>query len=731
MLGEALRYHQAGRLGEAAKMYGQILALDARHADSLHLLGMASYQAGLPERAVDLIQRAISVNGNVALYHSNFGTILQGQGLLEEAAIRYARALDLDPNLAEVHINLGLLLEGQGKVNEAVARYRRALALKPKLAEAHSNLGNALRTQGKLDEAVARYERALVLKPDFAEAHYNFGNVLQTQGKTDEAKARFEQALALKPTLAEAHCHLGNILQSEGKHDEAVARYEQALLLNPNYAEAHYNFGNALQVHGDTSQAIERYEWALALKPNLMEAHHNLGKALETHGRFDQAIAHYEQTLAIRPDYAEAHNSLGVTLMRQGKRDEAIPHFEQALALKPTYAAAYTNLGNVLVDVCRPTEAVVCHERALALKPDFVEAHCGLGAALHVQGKIGEAIEHFERALAVKPDSVQAKLSLSMVQLLLGDFSSGWRNYEVRHQQLGLNRNFLQPQWSGEPLNGARILIHAEQGLGDCIQFLRYIPMVQLAGGTVVLEIPVGLRRLATQLTGVTDLVSSGESLPQFDWHCPLMSLPLAFGTSLETIPAHVPYIPIPEDARHRAATHSWPAEGLRVGLVWAGNPTNNQDRYRSIPPSLLEPLHNLNGVHLFSLQVGHTSGEGTETGGAITDLASVMSDMADTAAILEQLDLIISVDTSVAHLAGALGRPIWLLLPFTADWRWLQAREDSPWYPTMRLFRQPKLGDWEAVIEEVHNALCATARQRQTKHSGVSILKPSGVLVP
>jgi hypothetical protein len=213
------------------------------------------------------------------------------------------------------------------------------------------------------------------------------------------------------------------------------------------------------------------------------------------------------------------------------------------------------------------------------------------------------------------------------------------------------------------------------------------LPMVQLARGTVVLEIPVGLRRLAAQLTGVTDLVSSGESLPQFDWHCPLMSLPLAFGTSLETIPAHVPYIPIPEDARHRAATHSWPAEGLRVGLVWAGNPMNNHDRYRSIPPSLLERLHNLNGVHLFSLQVGRTSGKATETGGAITDLASGMSDMADTAALLEQLDLIISVDTAVAHLAGALGIPVWLLLPFTADWRWLQAREDSPWYPTMRPF--------------------------------------------
>jgi tetratricopeptide (TPR) repeat protein len=613
LLALALREYNAGRLTDAEQLCLQILAVNVRHAEGLHLLGMIGYQTGRYEIAVRMIRRAVAVNDGCASYHLSLGNALQAQGKLEEAAACFERALAINPDNAEAQYNLGNALQAQGKLEAAASCFERALAVKPEFAEAQNNLGIALQAQGKLDKAVACYEGALAIKPEYAEAQNNLGNALQTQGKLEAAAACYERALAIQPEFAEAQNNLGAVFQAQGKLEEAAACYERSL----------------------------------AIKPDFAEAQNNLGFALHAQGKLDEAVACYERALAIKPDYADAQNNLGISLQAHGNLDEA----------------------------------VACYERALAIQPDYADAH-------------------WNRSLA---------------QLLLGDFAAGWRNYEWRSHRKNAPRSFPQPLWRGEPLHGRRILLHAEQGLGDSLQFLRYVPMVQAAGGTVVLNVPDKLRRIAAQLPGVAELVSSGDALPHLDCHCPLMSLPLAFGTTLETIPARVPYLSVPKDALEAAAAIAWPATGLRVGLVWAGSPTHPDDHFRSMPFSLLEQLFDVESVHFFSLQMGPAAAQPAAVQAEFTDLAPVTGDMADTAAQISHLDLVITVDTSVAHMAGALAKPTWVLLSSAADWRWLRQREDSPWYPTMRLFRQPKLGDWHSVVKRVRTQLCALADAKRS----------------
>jgi tetratricopeptide (TPR) repeat protein len=641
---QAEHTHGNGRFAKAEQFCLRILAIDVRHAQALHLLGIIAYQTGRYEIAVRMIRRAIAVNEVQPFYHSNLGNALQVQGRLDEAVASYERALTINPGYAEAHSNLGIALKAQGKLDEAVTSYERALTINPGYAEAHSNLGNALQVQGKLDEAMACYKRALTINPGYAEAHSNLGNALQVQGKLDEAMACYKRALTINPGYAEAHDNLGNALQAQGKVDEAMACYKRALTINPDYADAHYNLGNALQVQGKAEEAVASYERALTINPGYAEAHSNLGSALQAQGKVDEAMACYKRALTINPGYAEAHSNLGIALKAQGKLDEAVASYERALTINPGYA--------------------------------------------------------------------EARWNLSLTQLLQGDFAVGWRNYESRYFLKWRPRNFPQPLWHGESLNGARILLHAEQGLGDSLQFLRYVPIVQAAGGAVVLDLPEPLFRIAAGMSSDFVLKTSGEPLPPFDWQCPLMSLPLALGTTLETIPATVPYLTVPEEALHSAASRSWPKDGLRVGLVWAGNPTQLNDLNRSVPLSILKPLLDIEGIHFFSLQMGSANVQLAAAQAPIVDLAPAIGDFADTAALIAHLDLVIAVDTSVVHLAGALAKPVWVLLSFASDWRWLLDREDSPWYPTARLFRQSRQGDWQSVIKQVRTQLCDLAKK-------------------
>jgi tetratricopeptide (TPR) repeat protein len=716
MLANALVEHRAGRFEEAKRLYLQILSIDVRHADSLHLLGLVEYEGKRYEPA----------------YHCNLGLVLEAQGRLGDAVGAYRQAIAFRNTSVEAHYNLGNALRRLGRPAEAVPCYERAIELQPNHASALNNLGNTLWDLGQGAGAVACYQRALAIHPDNPEALNNLGNILQDQGKPADAKACFERALILNPNYADAWSNLGAIFRDFDDFEKARACFMKALELKPNHPNAFCNLGAVLLDLGQFEEATACLERALELNPDYCEAVRNMGTAFQEQDKPDDAAACYRRVLELDPGNTKALNNLGTVLLEQGRLEEAKDCFERALAIYPPDSQAdpkqnsqpLTNLGTVLAQQGKLEESRDCQERALALKPENAEACNNLGTALLDEGRIEEAEALLARSMALKSRNPEAQMNQSLVQLLQGNYAEGWRNYEGRFaRKKGAPRRFPQPTWRGRPLNGQRILLHAEQGLGDSLQFLRYIPLVKAAGGYVILDIQGSLRRLAEQLPGVDELVSTGDPLPPFDWQCPLMSLPLAFGTRVETIPATVPYLRVPAAAVEKAAGFAWDADlhraRLRVGLCWAGNPTHAKDRFRSMRLAALEPLMSIEGVHFYSLQMGKDAEQlaAFQTGpdsaiAQITDLGPAIGDMADTAALLAHLDLVITVDTSVAHVAGALARPLWLLLPHTPDWRWLLQREDSPWYPTMRLFRQANTGDWSGVVERVREELAKLASQ-------------------
>jgi Flp pilus assembly protein TadD len=558
---------------------------------------------------------------------------------------------------------------------------------------------------GRLADA-ERFSRALVQDaPEYAPGWHLLGLVALRSGQSKIAVGLMRRALALHPRDATVLGNLGMALQSTGELADSAVCLERAIALHPEYAEALTNLGNLRLAQGRPDAAAELHRRAIAARPAYAEAHCNLGIALYALLPSDssEAEASFERALALNPDFAEAHNNLGLILHHRHRTPEALARFRRALALKPGYAEAYNNLGFALEAEGRMAEAGGAYQRVVQLKPDYAEAQNNLGGWHQLRGQRAEAMACFERALALKPDFAIAHYNQALLHLLQGELETGFREYEWRWGFLP-RRHFTLPLWRGQPLAGKRILLHAEQGLGDSIQFLRYVPMVAAAGGQVALEVPQPLLRLAQEIPEVSRAIQCGEALPEYDWQCPLMSLPLAFRTRLDTIPAQVPYLRIPVAARRKADRLNWRGTAPRVGLVWAGSPKHKKDRDRSIPSRLLDGLSKAAGVEFCSLQVGDEASQANALG--IQALAPHIEDLADTAALLERLDLLISVDTAVAHLAGALGIPAWVLLPFAPDWRWLLERADSPWYPSIRVFRQPRPGDWASVLDEVHQEL-------------------------
>ncbi len=623
---------------------------------------------------------------------------------LDEAAACYSRVLAIGPKHPEAHNNLGIALMDLGRLDEAVTHFGQALAFRPDYPEAHNNLGVALKNQGRVDEAVACYGRALALRPDYPEAHNNLGLVLKNQGRVDEAVACYGRALALRPDYPEAHNNLGVVLMHLGRLDRAVASYRKALALRPDYPEAHNNLGVALGDQGQLDEAVAHFGRALALKPDYPEAHNNLGGALGKQDQLDAAIACCRRALALKPDYPEAHNNLGVALKNQGQFEEAVACYGRALALKPDYPEAHNNLGVALKNQGQFEEAVACWSQALALRSDYPEAHNNLGNALAGQRRLSEAVARYNRALAMKPDYPEAHQNLAMALLALGDMEAGWEEYEWRWSaphMLKVRREFAQPQWRGEAAQGRTLLIHAEQGYGDTLQFCRYAPLAAAHGLRVIMEVQTPLVRLLRCLPGVDRVVGRGEELPSFDLHCPMLSMPRALATTITTVPSAAPYLYADEAqvAAWRSRLGRRNNQGLRIGLSWAGNPALPADRRRSLDPDRLAPLFDVSGVHFVSLQKG---GPAAPKDVPLTDLMGEVRDFADTAALIASLDLVISVDTAVAHLAAALGKPVWLLNRFDSCWRWQAGRRDSPWYPTLQLYHQSRPGDWGPVLAEV-----------------------------
>jgi len=549
---------------------------------------------------------------------------------------------------------------------------------------------------------------------------------LHRQGQLRAAEALYQRILLVKPRHFDALHFSGVIAAQTGNPGKAVEIITRALEISPGDAMAHKNRGTALQELGRWEDAVADFDRAVALRNDCAEAFCYRGMCLVELRRLESALASYDQAIRIRPQYFEAHYNRGTVLCQLRRWEEAVMSFDRAIALDSGRAEAHSNRAFALEELGRVEEALMSCERAVAVDPAFANGHINRAGALMSLGRVDEGLASYDHAIAVCPDSASAHVNRGLARLSTGDFVRGWTDYEWRWQDreswvILEKRNFPQRQWLGDVSpSGRTIFLQAEQGYGDTIQFCRYATVLAGLGARVILEVPAALASLAHSVAGVAQVVIQGETLPAFDYYCPLLSMPLAVKTRLDTIPAAVPYLAPSEQHRRRWAERLSGRARPRVGLVWSGGFRPNRPELwsantrRNLPLRHLKALH-LPGVEFFSLQKGQPAETelgaamtGNWCGPAIEDLTHDIHDFADTAALIEQLDLVISVDTATAHLAGALAKPVWILNRFDACWRWLRNRSDSPWYPTARLYRQDSAGDWDGVIDRVRTDLIA-----------------------
>jgi len=576
---------------------------------------------------------------------------------------------------------------------------------------------------GRPEAALACFQKAAVMAPEFAQAHYNLGVAFTQHRRNEDALKSFQKAVNLAPGFAEAHGNLGTALLEAGRYEEAVTALQKAIQLAPNTAAVHNSLGAALKQQGLLTQAASAYAAAIALAPGYAEALCNLGAVLCDIGELEKAQAVCRKAIELAPSLAKAHNILGVIFRDQGHLTDSETCFRTAIALAPREPEPYVNLGNLLTSQGQHDQPVLLCRQAAALAPDSVEAQNNLGTALYAAGRLDDAVTCFRRAVTLRPDRAEGHFHLGMALLAKGDMAAGWREYEWRWQiprMAAVRRRFEEPAWYGAPAAGKTLLIHAEQGLGDTLQFCRYAALAASRGLRVILEVQKPLQRLLGSLAGPQSVIARGDALPHFDTQALMLSLPHLFGTTLQTIPATIPYLSADPAAAAsmQARLAEIPKNGLRVGLVWAGNSYRYVadmaavDRRRSIAPARLAPLLAVPGVHFISLQ---KEGPAAPPEFGLTDIMHEIHDFADTAALVSNLDLVISVDTSVAHLAGALGKPVWLLNRFVTDFRWLTRGQDTPWYPTMKIFRQATPDAWDGVIAEAAHELQALAATPRT----------------
>lgn len=582
-------------------------------------------------------------------------------------------------------------------------------------------------TMSQLAQAAAQ-QQATPLKPNSAGAYMTAAIELQRAGRHEEALAKCACAASTMPDSAQVHHVMGFILQTQGKTAEAIKNYERAICLKPDFAQAYDHLGVALSEQGRCDEAIGSHKKAIELDPGCAGAHNNLAIALGATGRFDEAIANYREAVRLQPDLVDAYYNMANLLREQGRHEETIAAYKRAIELRQDYAEAYNNLSRTLKECGELDEAARYCAKAIALKPDLAEAHNNLGLICKAQGRHAQALEHYERAIQLKPDYANARWNRALVLLSCGRFYEGWKEYECRRKAqvggiLGTQREHAAG-WDGSPFAGKRLLIRYEQGMGDCIQFVRYAPMVKARGGTVVLETVKPLLSLLEGFDGIDELVEAspdGRPTVEFDLDVFLLDLPRVFGTTADTIPAGVPYL-----YADRAKVGQWAGrlggDDFKVGIVWAGSARHTNDANRSCTLEQFAPLGQVEGVRLFGLQKGAAAAQAEETAVRrmpFVNLGGQIEDFADTAAIVENLDLVVSVDTAVLHLAGAMDKDVWGLLPFDADWRWLLDRWDSPWYPTMLLFRQPSIGDWDGLFDRVTAELRRCVESRRIRVNG------------
>lgn len=574
-----------------------------------------------------------------------------------------------------------------GKNEHAERSARKAIEINSQSGSLHSRLGVVLRASGKLDEAIDAYKRGLSYSADDAGAWFNLGNAFRAKGETDHASRCYQKAIALRPDFVQAHHNLALVLAAAGAPNAALQYYEQALQLAPDSDRIWVDKGNLLRQLRRNSEAMVCYETALEKNPKSIAALSNLGNELRAERRFEESLDVFERAMAIAPEEPVVLNNRGITLHKLNRFGEAEASYRKALELKPDYANAFYNWGDLYTE--------------------------------QSQFEVGK--EHYEQAIEKDPSHPEAHFHLAHYYLRQGDFERGWPLYEWRwktREALGSQREFDFPMWDGSDLDGKTIFVHAEQGAGDTLQFIRYAKLLKNRGATVVCECPARLMAVLTPAEGVDRWIATGKDTPECDFHAPLLSLPWLLETTADSIPNESPYLSADPALRKKWRSELSEIDGFKVGIAWQGSVTYHRDRTRSFSLQNFAPLAEIPDVRLIALQKGEGAQQAAVAPFPLANLASRLdtgSDgFVDTAAVMAEIDLVITSDTSIAHLAGSLGVPVWVALNDVPEWRWQLGREDSPWYPSMRLFRQRQRGDWDELFERVAAELkeqVATAR--------------------
>jgi tetratricopeptide (TPR) repeat protein len=721
----AVSHQRAGRFREAVAILQELLHAAPKDADLMQRLGAALAQLGQPAQGAPLMAASLELQPGRPSVLLNLARALLALARPEDALRCCDRAVALDSAAAGAFRLRGTALAMLGRSEEALASFGQAVRLAPKDAGALTELGIALEASARTRDARTCFERAVELDGNQSLAHQHLATLSAAMGDHERALASIDRALALQPQLAALHSNRGNYLTQLGRPAEALASYATALAIDPANLDTLHNRAMALALLARYAEALRDYDELLSRGGERPSDLLGRGAALLALGRHAEALAPLSRAAALLPQDREVHAQHGSALLRLERYAEAVESFDRALGIGPERPDLLNNRGVALEALGRPQAALEDFIRAAVIDGTAAATHVNIGVLSARLGRYAQAASSFDRALSIDRDDPAAQLELAFLYLAQGDLRRGWPLYEARFRVPALAvppRDFGVPRWTGEvPIAGKILLVHAEQGLGDAIQFCRYLPLLAERGATVIFEVMASLKALMGTLPGAIQLIGRGEALPPFDYHCPLMSLPLAFGTQVASIPQQVPYL-----AADPVRTGHWAARlqhlpGLRVGLAWQGNAQVERltwARGRSPPLAVFEPLTEIPGLSLVSLQ----QGEGLQQLRAAPLRERIFfpgeeagpDAFLDTAAIMASLDLIISSDTSVAHLAAALARPTWVALSAAPDWRWLRERSDSPWYPTLRLFRQPgRSNRWDALVAELAGSLEALIAER------------------
>ena len=716
LLQQAVSQFQSGNLSSAERMLSQIIQIDSKNLAALHILGLIKINQNNLKEAIFFLKKAAKINPADASIHYNLAKALDEYGLTQESLLHHQKTTQLNPNNAQAWLNYAKSCFDLGRYQDALAYYDYALNLNPNNYEAWSNKAFVLYTLERFTDAYTASEKALSLNLNYFEAFNNKGISLHALGRYEEALSEYNKALSIRPNYCEALINKGITFHSLGYYADALLSYDAALNFNQDSFQAWLNKGLLFFSQNNYDVALSCYDKALTINPNYYEAINNKGLVLKHNKRYIESLHYFDHAIKLHPDRYDSQSNRASVLFDLKEYQLALIQCNKALNLKPNFYEPYNNRGLILIGLGQHDEAIKNFDIALGLEPNNHEVWNNRGFALHQLNRNTEAIESYNYAISFKPDYYDALWNKSLALLIEGNFEEGLPLYEYRWKsekilnRIGGIRKFDEPLWLGQsPLKNKIIFIYGEQGLGDFIQFSRYVSLLIDQGANVILEVPKILIKLLENLENLCQIICEGDDLPSFDYHCPIMSLPLAFKTTLKSIPHKSNYLNL--DIDHRMYMY-W-QDKLRfckkplVGLAWSGNIGHQNDQNRSIPlKDILNYLPHQFDYTCIQKDIRPSDQFILDSNPQIFNFANDFHDFTDTASLINCLDLIITVDTSVAHLSGALGVKTFLLLPHAPDWRWLLNREDSPWYTSMKLYRQKEFGNWDEVLKRVTSDL-------------------------